>query len=263
MTAMSEGGVDRAAEAVRLYGLPLDEFIAERDATAKRLRADDREAAAAIRKLRKPSAAAAAINRAVRADPDAAAKLLEAGERLEAAQSAAISGSAGDLREAAAEQGDAVERLMETVADELGGRGAIADRARETLRAIAADPGLREQFAAGTLVREAEAVGFGVDALAALRPGAAAEISAEAAAVGGAAQARRARTGPRREGSQGGGDRGRARAASAGARATRTRRGRERRRGGSRGARSGRGRAARGARAGRPTRPRDEPWPAP
>ena len=170
MTAMSEGGVDRAAEAVRLYGLPLDEFIAERDATAKRLRADDREAAAAIRKLRKPSAAAAAINRAVRADPDAAAKLLEAGERLEAAQSAAISGSAGDLREAAAEQAAAVERRMETVADELGGRGAIADRARETLRAIAADPELREQFAAGTLVREAEAVGFGVDALAAPAP---------------------------------------------------------------------------------------------
>ena len=170
MTAMSEGGVDRAAEAVRLYGLPLDEFIAERDATSKRLRADDREAAAAIRKLRKPSAAAAAINRAVRADPDAAAKLLETGERLDAAQSAAISGSAGDLREAAAEHGDAVERLMETVADELGGRGAIADRARETLRAIAADPGLREQFAAGTLVREAEAVGFGVDTLAASAP---------------------------------------------------------------------------------------------
>ena len=81
MTAMSEGGVDRAAEAVRLYGLPLDEFIAERDAHAKRLRADDRERrGGAIKKLRKPSAAAAAINHAVRADPDAAAKLLETGE---------------------------------------------------------------------------------------------------------------------------------------------------------------------------------------
>lgn len=171
MGAMSEGGVDQAAEAARLYGLPLDEFTAERDATAKRLRADgNREAADAIRKLRKPSVAAGAINRAVRAEPAAAKRLLKSGEQLENAQAAAISGSAADLRAASGEHAAAIEELMKAVAAELGDSKAIADRARETLRAIASDAALREQFATGTLVREGEAVGFGAQAIAGAKP---------------------------------------------------------------------------------------------
>jgi len=164
---MAKGGVDQAAEVERLYGLPLDEFTAERDAMAKRIRADgDRDAADAIRKLRKPSAAAASINRAVRSNPNAAERLLETGNRLEEAQAAAIAGSPGDLRSASNEHADAIAELMKTVSADLGASKALADRARETLRAVAADPELRAQFATGTLVREAEAVGFGVDAIA-------------------------------------------------------------------------------------------------
>ena len=42
-----------------LYGLPLEDFVAQRDALAKRLRADgDRDAAAAVKKLPKPTRAA-------------------------------------------------------------------------------------------------------------------------------------------------------------------------------------------------------------
>ena len=61
-----------ADETARLYGLPLDEFTAERDAVAKRLRADgEREEAARIKKLRKPSVPAWAVNQAARADAKA------------------------------------------------------------------------------------------------------------------------------------------------------------------------------------------------
>lgn len=163
--------MDLATEAGRLYGLPLDQFTAERDATAKRVRADgDRAAADAIRKLRKPSAAAGAINRAVRAEPEAARRLLSTGERLDAAQAAAIAGSATDLRAASAEHADAIQDLMKTVLAELGESKASADRARDTLRAIASDAELRARFAAGTLVREGEAVGFGAEAIAVAAP---------------------------------------------------------------------------------------------
>ena len=159
---MSAGYAD---EVGRLYSLGLDEFIAERDAAAKRAREDgDRDAAKRIKALRKPSVPAAAINRAVRADESAAEGLIAAGERLEAAQSEALAGGDADtLREAIAAHSEAVEALMETVARELDGAGGSAaiDRARETLRAAAGDEELRGELAAGTLVRDREGVGFG------------------------------------------------------------------------------------------------------
>jgi len=154
-----------ADEVGRLYSLGLDEFIAERDAAAKRAREDgDRDAAKRIKALRKPSVPAAAINRAVRADESAAEGLIAAGERLEVAQSEALAGGDADtLREAIAAHSEAVEALMETVARELDGAGGSAaiDRARETLRAAAGDEELRGELAAGTLVRDREGVGFG------------------------------------------------------------------------------------------------------
>jgi hypothetical protein len=155
----------QAEEIARLYSLPLDEFTAERDAAAKRLKADgDAEGAKRIKALRKPNAPAAAINRAVRAEPAAARDLIEAGQRLEAAQSEALAGKGADaLRAASAEHADAVETLMQAVVAELagaGGSGAI-DRARETLRAVAVDDDLRAELTTGTLVRDGESAGLG------------------------------------------------------------------------------------------------------
>ena len=84
-----------ADDTARLYGLPLDEFTAERDALAKRLRADgERDEAALVKKLRKPSVPAWAVNQAVRKDKRAAKALLRAGECLANAQEAMLSGSA-------------------------------------------------------------------------------------------------------------------------------------------------------------------------
>ena len=153
-------------EVSRLYSLPLDEFISERDATAKRLgKAGDREQADEVKKLRKPNRPAWAINQAVRADRKAAKRLVKAGEGLDRAQQAALGGKGGErLRKAMAEQQEAVEQVAEVAAGRLGSKErtpAVLDRVRETLRAVAADEELRAEFAAGRLIRDREAVGFG------------------------------------------------------------------------------------------------------
>lgn len=58
--------------AADLYSGPLGDFIARRDAHAKELRAaGDREAASAVKSLRKPSRMAWALNRVVHRQPDA------------------------------------------------------------------------------------------------------------------------------------------------------------------------------------------------
>ena len=99
--------VEEAAD--RLYGLPLEDFIAERDATAKALRKDgDKEAAAAVAKLPKPSQVAWVANQLGRAG---AGDLLAAGDAMREAQ---LGGGGRDaLREATAAQRAAVEELLE------------------------------------------------------------------------------------------------------------------------------------------------------
>ena len=163
-----------ADDTARLYGLPLDEFTAERDALAKRVRADgEREEAARIKKLRKPSVPAWAINQAVREDKRAAKALLKAGEGLANAQAAMLSGAASaDLRKAMAAHGEAVDRMMAPVGDALGAGASAAnlDRARETLRAVAGDDELRGEFQAASIVRDSEPVGLGGTAPAVLKP---------------------------------------------------------------------------------------------
>ena len=54
-------------DANKLYGLPLERFTEERNALAKRLREEgQRDEAATVSKLRKPSVAAWAVNQIVR-----------------------------------------------------------------------------------------------------------------------------------------------------------------------------------------------------
>src|SRR2546430_7081126 len=71
----------------RLYGLPLEEFTPARDAAAKELRAaGERDAAAEVKRLRKPSRLAWALNQVRRHDPEPVDELIAAGERLQEAQ---------------------------------------------------------------------------------------------------------------------------------------------------------------------------------
>ena len=83
-----------------------------------------------------------AINQAVRADPKAAKRLLDAGDRLASAQEAVVAGAAaGKLRQAIDDQHAAVDELLDAVERALAKRGAASavDRVRETLRATATD----------------------------------------------------------------------------------------------------------------------------
>jgi hypothetical protein len=102
MTGMADDD-DLPPGADELYGLPLEEFVAERGALAKRLRADgDREGATRVAALRKPSVAAWTVNQLVRSRRADVAAFTEAAEALRAAQAALLEGrgSAAGLREA-------------------------------------------------------------------------------------------------------------------------------------------------------------------
>jgi hypothetical protein len=151
----------------RLYGLPLDEFVLQRDALAKQLRADgDRDAASAVKALRKPTAGAWALNQAVRRRREETGALLAAGERLRAAHQALLSGGGRDeLREAMGQQralSNVLADCAEAIASETGKSGpALKERVRSTLHAAALDDDVRSDLAAGRLVREREAVGLG------------------------------------------------------------------------------------------------------
>jgi hypothetical protein len=150
-----------------LYAVPPAEFIAERNALAKRLREDgDKKAAAGVKKLPKPSVPAWAVNRAATEAPKAARALVDSGEKLASAQSGAAGEGGGEqLREAMGAHQRAVDELMGEVEKALAAEGhkspAMADRARETLRALATDDELREEFEAGRVARDREPVGFG------------------------------------------------------------------------------------------------------
>ena len=150
----------------RLYGLPLAEFTAERDALAKRLRKDgDRDAADEVKQLKKPSEPAWAVNQLARGNKRELNALLKAGERLRRAQT----GGAGrdELRAAIADEREQVAKLAARAQQLLEPASeAKLERVRNTLHAAAVDEDTREQIEAGRLVADAEAVGLGLPGVA-------------------------------------------------------------------------------------------------
>jgi hypothetical protein len=152
-----------------LYGLDLEDFVRERDALAKRLRAEgDRERAEEVKRLPKPTRAAWAVNRLVRERPDEVRGLVEAGEALAGAQEQLLGGADADVLRRAA---DAARRLVDALAGEAPADGPTRDKVRATLHAATVDPAVRAELAAGRVVKERAAAGFGgLDALAAGAP---------------------------------------------------------------------------------------------
>ena len=153
----------------RLYGLPLDEFTDARNRLAREAgKQGDREAADAIRSLKKPSVAAWALNRLARARGAEVSELVAAGERLRSAQEDLLAG--GD-RSAFAEASKAEQELVARLTREAveiaresgagGGGEALGHRIADTLRAAALDPAVAESLVAGRLVREQTASGLG------------------------------------------------------------------------------------------------------
>ena len=115
---------DRSEAIDRLYGLPLDEFTAERDELAARLRKEgDRDAAADVKRLRKPSVAAWALNRVQRNDPKQVQALIEAGKRLRDAQKLLSGGGRKPLDQAAEDERRLVTELARHAEREPWPRG--------------------------------------------------------------------------------------------------------------------------------------------
>jgi hypothetical protein len=152
-----------------LYGLPLEDFVPQRDALVKRLRGDgDREGAAAVKKLPKPTRAAWAVNRLAREHPQEVHALVDAGEALAGAQEQLLQGAGADVLRGAA---DAARRLVDALAAEAPADGPTREKVRATLHAATVDGDVRAEVASGRMVKERSASGFGgLDALIAAAP---------------------------------------------------------------------------------------------
>ena len=156
---------DRVAAAVaELYGADPDAFTERRKALVAAAReAGERDAAAAIAALRKPTRAAWLVNRLARADPDAPARLAALAAELRAAERAK---DGPRLRELSAARGSLLDALTGQ-ALAAGGPGApdppptLRAEVTATLTAALADPETAAGFAAGTLTKAAQWSGFG------------------------------------------------------------------------------------------------------
>jgi hypothetical protein len=152
-----------------LYGLALDRFIPERASLVRVLRSDgEREQAAVVAAVRKPSVAAWAVNQLIRTQRAEVQELFTVGDALRDAQAGVLAGRADarDLREAAARERDAVAALVATARGLLTSGGhelsaATVERVAETLHAAALDDEARTQVSEGRLVRELRHAGLG------------------------------------------------------------------------------------------------------
>jgi hypothetical protein len=147
-------------EADDLFDLPPGEFTAARNRLVKELRAaGERDAAAAVAELRRPTAAAWALNQVARRAPDLIAAVLDAGQALVREQRRALSGvDAADLRGAAADRRAAIEAARAAAEAHLTGEGGAPathrDRITATLEAASLQPEAAELVRAGRLERE-------------------------------------------------------------------------------------------------------------
>jgi hypothetical protein len=151
-----------------LFGLAPEEFVAARDELARRLRRDgDPEAARRVKALRRPPLSAWAVNQLARGKEPSVDRLLAAGERLRAAQQAALAGGdAAELRSAAKAEREAVAGLVAAALDRLREAGhpatdATRGRVAATLHAAAASPQAGDLVRHGRLTADLDPSGFG------------------------------------------------------------------------------------------------------
>jgi hypothetical protein len=144
-----------------LFEIAPEEFTAERDRIAKRLKEQgDDGAAAEIKALKRPSITAYALNLVARRDSDLIGSLLEADERMRTAKSRA------DMDGAKADRQKAISAISGKAISVLTGQGRsvtpqVKERLTETLLAVATDDPTRELLEHGRLLKEAKAGAFG------------------------------------------------------------------------------------------------------
>jgi hypothetical protein len=146
----------------QLYGADVAEFTESRNRCAAQARKDgDKELAAAIAALGKPSRSAYAVNLLVRRDPAVGDDLTELGAELRDAEQAR---DAGRMRDLARRRRRVIDGLADQAFDLIGvdePAAALRDEVTATLTAALADPDVAEQIRAGALVRPVRWEGFG------------------------------------------------------------------------------------------------------
>jgi len=152
-----------------LLALDPEEFTAARDALAKRLHAGgDREAAAAVRSLRRPTVPVWLLNRVARESPDVVAAAVDVGVDLRVAQEAALRERDGTaLRGLAARRRKVVEDVVTAVvlAAQSHGRAVSAahrDVVTATVEVALADAALAAEWASARLTETRAVSGFGL-----------------------------------------------------------------------------------------------------
>ena len=152
-----------------LFREPPEDFVAARDALARRLMSEGKsEEATAVKSLRRPTVLAWALDRLAVVDPDGVEALLGAGAELRAAQQAALSSKRGAqrLRDATTARRRVVMRLVEHASTALSEIGKDPAGYREgvisALEASSIDAQAADRLRAGTLERPpTESAGFG------------------------------------------------------------------------------------------------------
>ena len=148
-------------EADRLYGLALADFTPARDARAKELKASDKDLAAAVKALKKPSVAAWVVNVLVRHETEQVEQVLAVGEALREAQQNMSGDELRTLTRQRRQLTAAVTTQARSLAKELGLKvtGAVGDQVEATLTAAMIDAGCAQAVRSGQLVAALAATG--------------------------------------------------------------------------------------------------------
>jgi hypothetical protein len=154
---------DLLGEAVgELYQADPEEFTRRRGELAAAARSAGQAAVARqIAGLRKPTRSAWMINRLVRSDPDAVARLATLGEELRAAE---LSGDGARMRDSSQARRELIAALVPralAASGEHSPPAALREEITATFSAALADPEVAEQIQHAMLLRPARRVGFG------------------------------------------------------------------------------------------------------
>jgi hypothetical protein len=162
---------DESKTVEHLYALPPEEFTKTRNELVSELKkAGEREEAARVASLKKPTVAAWVVNQLARREKMNVRALLTAGERLRDAHADVLGGaSPAVLEKARSAERQAIEALARSAAklvEEQRGKApsSLLDDVRDTLHAAAVDPALADEVRSGRLSHETQALGFGFEA---------------------------------------------------------------------------------------------------
>lgn len=150
------GSVDLTGVADELYAVPVSEFVARRNDLAKEAKdGGDKDLAAAVRKLTKPTTAAWVVNMLVRHDPEQVQQVLDLGAALREAQESMAGEQLRELGKQRRQLTSAVTRQARSLAVELGEKvgEAVATQVEETLHAAMVDENAAAAVRTGMLIK--------------------------------------------------------------------------------------------------------------